>query len=93
MYETALNKIGFVWDGAAEKLQREIALWDTSFQKLKEYKERNGHWPPPKPGLGYFLQNNRKYLRQWNRGDGSRTKGQEYLAKGRYERMQSIGAL
>ena len=93
-YETALNKLGFIFDAAQEKLIREEEAWNKNFEELKAYYERNGHWPPlPQPGLGAWLHNQRTRLVAWNKTGKYVCKGSAHLAKERYEKMKSIGAM
>lgn len=91
--ETALNNIGFIWDGVQENLYREEEEWNRSLEQLKEFYERNRRWPPRAAGLGKWLHNNRVRLGHWNKTGKYISKGAEHLAKERYEKMKSIGAI
>lgn len=91
--ETALIKLGFVWDGKEEYLLRHAEGWNKNFEHLKKFKERTGHFPPlNSKGLGNFLTNNRHYFRKWNK-TGEYIKGFTHLAEERFEKFKSIGAI
>lgn len=92
--ETALNKLGFVWDGKEEKLIQHAEQWNKNFEALKKFVERsNGKFPPKGPELGNFVSNNRTHLKQWHKTGKYYSKEQAHLAEERYEKFKSIGAI